>query len=314
MKPIRLYANPNKVCTSNLVFPQMVKSLKVVGFFLSLVLLLAACSSSSSSEGVVPPTTYVSGMLSTSTIWGLADSPVAFEGDVEVASGVTLTIEPGVEVRGNGFDLKVSGTLSATGLWSGKVIFTDTHIVPGGTITNPFSMIIRFSEIRSGSLYQAGHSGYGSLVLEDSIIENLPYLYIWYPVADTSIRRNIFNSTGGISVGNDVGNVFIENNSFMGQVEESGILGAVQNWASMGGTSTFVRFNSFLSTDLIALELAAGYSTALMVADSNYFGTTDTATIDSMIFDMNDDSTSNGFITYTPILTGRHSNTPLHNP
>jgi hypothetical protein len=43
--------------------------------------------------------TYVSGVIDTDTNWTVADSPYLVTGDLTVSEGVTLTIEPGVEVR-----------------------------------------------------------------------------------------------------------------------------------------------------------------------------------------------------------------------
>ena len=48
-----------------------------------------------------------------------------------------------------------------------------------------------------------------------------------------------------------------------------------------------IEYNSFLSTDRIALKLA--YQTAQMIAGNNFWNTADTSVIDSMIYDRNDD-------------------------
>lgn len=60
--------------------------------------------------------TYVEGEITMDTVWTLVDSPFVLSGDVTVRQGVTLTIEPGVEVKfGGKFSLIVNGKLIAKG-------------------------------------------------------------------------------------------------------------------------------------------------------------------------------------------------------
>lgn len=139
---------------------------------------------------------------------------------------------------------------------------------------------------------------------------------------------NVFENAGGISVGTDNNvKVYIRNNVFYKQ--NSGF--AVENWASYSTSETVVEYNSFYSTDRIALRLPSGYNSAKMTAVNNYWNTTDTSIIDNMIFDKKDDLGSAGtvnsvpllkasnlsseepggnYITYEPFLTERDANTP----
>jgi hypothetical protein len=56
------------------------------------------------------------GEITMDTVWTLVDSPFILSGNVTVHQGVTLTIEPGVEVRfGGKFSLIVNGKLNAKG-------------------------------------------------------------------------------------------------------------------------------------------------------------------------------------------------------
>lgn len=103
------------------------------------------------------------------------------------------------------------------------------------------------------------------------------------------------------------GKINIKNNKFIGW---SGGY-AVQNWAMYGTNVATVTLNSFLSADRIAVSLPSGYSTVALDTASNYWGTTTSSVIDSMIFDRNDDLNSGGVVNYTPVLSAPDSATPM---
>ncbi len=64
---------------------------------------------------VAPGPTPVSGTISLSQTWYAGASPYVMEGDVIVAQGATLTIEPGTVVKSKGGGLIVRGSLTAKG-------------------------------------------------------------------------------------------------------------------------------------------------------------------------------------------------------
>jgi len=78
------------------------------------------------SAGTANATTYIGTTTYTSnTTWTLANSPYVLNGDVTVAAGVTLTVEPGVIVKMNGLrTLRVNGTLAASGTSGSHITFT----------------------------------------------------------------------------------------------------------------------------------------------------------------------------------------------
>lgn len=265
---------------------------------------------------VTRPDTEVGGIINDNTSWTLANSPYRLVQNVQIAYGATLTIEPGVEIEGAGKSIEVWGALNAIGNASSRIQFDSTHVVPRGEPGESFLIQIEYAEMHRGSLYApTGNAIYGSLQLRDSRLYDLgQYLYVWYPVGESFIERNVFVRSGGISVGADTRTqrvrVYIRNNAFVDWATLFGKSYAVENWASYGGETTIVQYNCFLNTDRIALRLPAGYSDALLSATDNYWGTTDEAVIQSMIYDRNDDLNSADVIEYRPFLTQPHPDTP----
>jgi hypothetical protein len=307
-------------------------------FFLCLVFVLVFLITLSSFNVIkvysISQDTPVGGVLSGDTVWTLADSPYVLRQDVQVPNGVTLTIEPGVVIESGKNSLQVWGTLKAIGTNTQKIRFYGTYIVPGPIYDNdkskPSLIDVEFSEIDGGSIYPPVlHTTASSLILRDSLIKNTEScIFIWYPTSDCYIERNVFINSHRISVGTDGKKVFIRNNVFLspnisrgypdpGVSDSLHIPYAVENWADYGykgsldTTSTIVQYNSFLDTNGIAVGLSPNYVVAAILADHNYWGTTDVSKIESMIFDKNDNyAACASYITYTPILDRPDQNTP----
>ncbi|MDH7485421.1 MAG: DUF11 domain-containing protein [Anaerolineae bacterium] len=98
----------------------------------------------SASTTIIYPANIWSGPISADTVWRAAQSPYYVAGDLTIEEGVTLTIEPGVEVRffpwdalASGVDpekveLIVEGTLVADGEPEGLITFTSATSRPAG--------------------------------------------------------------------------------------------------------------------------------------------------------------------------------------
>jgi hypothetical protein len=261
----------------------------------------------------VSQATDVGGIIDTDTVWDLAGSPYVITSSIQVAEGVSLTIEPGVVVSGSSApwfdDIQVWGVFTAIGTEASHIVFDNVNINPG-TSSDVAIISMEFCELNACEKFM-GIGGHVSLILRDSIIQNTSNYHgritLWYPSGDCYIERNVFVNAGGISVGTsgDI-KVYIRNNVFFEQVDEV----IVENLGCYDNSETIVEYNSFLSTDRIALRLPPGYETAHMIATNNYWNTIDMDVIDSMIYDRNDDLACADYIEFLPILTQPHENTP----
>ena len=84
-------------------------------------------------------TTHISGQtFTTNQEWTTSGSPYVIDGNLVVASGVTLTVDPGVIVKFNGTPrlLTINGTLSAIGTSGSRITFTSYQDDTAGGDTN----------------------------------------------------------------------------------------------------------------------------------------------------------------------------------
>ncbi len=108
-------------------------SMKINLFFTLIAVLLFAESGKSQ--------TNVSGGIYSNTTWSLANSPYVMTGNIVVFPEVTLTIDPGVEVRvqenglsGTQYYLETRGTINMVGQPGARITFrAETEITTVGT-------------------------------------------------------------------------------------------------------------------------------------------------------------------------------------
>ncbi|MBN1552392.1 right-handed parallel beta-helix repeat-containing protein [bacterium] len=81
--------------------------------------------------GAASSQTYVGGAINVDTTWSPGNNPYITTSSLSVAVGVTLTIEPGVELRfGSGHALSVDGILNAVGTNGDEILFTSGNATP----------------------------------------------------------------------------------------------------------------------------------------------------------------------------------------
>lgn len=173
--------------------------------------------------------TYVKDAITQNTMWTLLDSPIIIAKNVTVIPGVTLTIEPGVEVRfGGDFSLIVSGKLSAVGMPERQIVFTSNKEQKNA---GDWGSII-FNGVEKSTLtncvVQYGKDG---IAIENGNVE----------IKDSLIR----SSKNGINIVNGAVNIF---NSYISDNYEAGISITGNGEVTISGTTILGNVNGILLT------------------------------------------------------------------
>ncbi len=220
--------------------------------YVSLILLLAISSVSpviarpgtDSPVQVLDCTTFVSGPITSDTIWTVANSPYCLTGVVTVAAEATLTIQPGVTVYGNADSaLLIYGHLNAIGTSTLPILFSSSlDSAPGQWIGVEID----------------GYYGIGRAVLDYVTIRyagQVDYvitfdLGLWHG-GKATVTHSTFASSAGYGVYVDTDSILVfENNQ-------------VQNNASYGlsiaaGDLVNVRNNVFTGNSPNRIQVRAG--------------------------------------------------------
>jgi len=236
-------------------------------------------------------------IISQNTTWSKGTTIVLTD-DLQIAPGVTLTIEPGFTLFGNNKLITVYGALTASGSTNNYAVLNNVDIKFGPADNSLTKIQLDSVQWNTGSL--SGNSGaYGGKVkfdLTNSTFNNV-YLGVVYPTESSSYVGNIFQNSN-IGLMTSSGSVLIKNNLFIGSSQI--YIGANYN------SGITVEKNSFLNVGKVSISLSelspSDKSTAIGI--DNYYGTTDPTIINSMIVDRNDS------LTYAYFFSTSHTDKP----
>lgn len=247
-------------------------------------------------------------------------SPYRIDGSIQIPDGYKLTVMPGVEIQCG--KIEVFGTLHISGREDNPVILNDVTVSApykpeaGNDLLKASLTTIKYTHFygNNSRLYSSSNR----LTVEDSIFQNSgDFAFIPHDYSNIIIERNIFLNSAGIRVSTKFfsGHAIIRNNYFYNQRgfgHDGDDIFAVQSSDDYGHQPTIVEYNSFVSTNLVAVKFwEHGDSTLNMTAYNNYWGTIDNIIIEQMIYDANDDPLLNLYIPYNPYLLQHHPNTPI---
>lgn len=265
--------------------------------------------------------TLVTGILRTNTVWTLDASPYRVTGTgVQVAEGVTLTIEPGVEVQNDALGLtttvEVFGSLSAMGSAAAPIRIDSLTLLtrPSATQSAQGSPIIALDNV---TMIGGAISTYaGGATIRHCTLRGLSNVSVLYPSSAVVIEQNVFDTSGGIDVILRRGTqVIVRNNLFTGQAPASAAVAAGVTVSYLEPTAVaVVEYNSFLDIGPLAFRLGTYTQPGTFAVAQNFWGTTDSAVIQGLIYDHDDDLSVPATAAFQPVLNAPHENTPSHAP
>jgi parallel beta-helix repeat protein len=209
--------------------------------------------------------TYVEGPITQDTVWTLVESPFVVSRDVIVNPNLTLTIEPGVEVRfGGNFSLIVSGKLYADGTEK-TIKFTSNKETPRAGDWNAIKFNGTAESTLIGCLIAYAANGIlvenGNIEIEKSTIslcQNGIKIANGTGIVQNSIITQ--NQENGITI-TGAGQVTVENNSII--ANGNGIL-----LTGTDASNLSIRWNRISANNNSGIQINAVYHASIVIANN----------------------------------------------
>lgn len=265
------------------------------------------------------PPNFSGGVVLSDLTLGVANSPYQLGSSIQVAEGVTVTIEPGVEIFATGipdneFMFILHGNVIARGTNSQPIV------LDGNTEARFFESLIsaphdafldmEYAIIQNGEQFWRGSNGGYFHVRHSTFIDISYHSLVGRIDFDVLIEFNTFIRSFGFYTCHSDADVYIRYNRFeskhlstRGKEPYDGAW-VYSGCAPEGGT--LVNFNSFLNVGELVVKVDQGE----INARNNYWGTTSIEMIESMIYDKADDITANSVAPFEPFLDAPDSRVP----
>ena len=236
-------------------------------------------------------------MIEQDATWAVDGSPFVLIGQVVVAADVTLTIDPGVQVRGTaGSSLAVKGALRAVGTQEQRIIFTSDsgqqdwsgiHLTTSAQ-SSQGSSALRFVTIEKatrGIKWDLTHSG--TEFSDNQLDRNQVALVFDNPIDGAVVRRSVFTNNHIAVTGKTRNLIGIYESDFWNNEinllprpespydcgQDDGVWDIHRNDILRGPVNS-----EYFSKD-IQTPSGSGVSEYAVVATENWWGTTDDASI-----------------------------------
>jgi hypothetical protein len=188
--------------------------------------------------------TQVSGILRTDTTWAAAKSPYYLADRVQLASGITLKLEPGVIVIGNGYSIEAWGSISMLGTKDKPILVLGLTIMDNSTALVPGNIELAYVQYNNGILFN--NLVNASTRVTDCVLQDLQQsVYLGVSTGASHVfERNVFRGGNGIF---SEASMKLTNNVFVCDSSYGTILTAFD--------SLVANCNSFINPSGIVLQL-----------------------------------------------------------
>lgn len=249
-------------------------------------------------------------IISTNTTW-TTGQVVTLTDTLQVAPGVTLTIQPGVTISGG--TIQAFGTVNAVGTPANPITLDAVTLLFGGNVATPGTFNISYVDaLNARILPPTGNASYGRITITDSLLRHTDtggsYYYFWYNEADSSLSRNVFVDVPRLSIGTRE-DFLVSQNLFVDTRDPSGHP-VIDNWAAYG-PAVQVHGNSFSTGTRTVISLPEGYTSTKVDASGNFWGTTNLTAIADRILDRTDSLDRASTVVVEPVLTAPDADVPF---
>jgi hypothetical protein len=138
--------------------------------------------------------TDISGEISTNTVWDIAGSPYTLVDDLQLNTGVTLTVEDGVIVNNpDGFLTTIYGTIQAQATDNNPAVFNNMKI----TVASAGTVILDYAEFNEGHL--RNNLGFEHFTITNCWFNDTGYLRL-NARTDSYFDRNTLTNAGYVEL------------------------------------------------------------------------------------------------------------------
>ncbi|MCI2257268.1 Ig-like domain-containing protein [Domibacillus sp. PGB-M46] len=230
------------------------------------------------------------------------NSPYSINTRIQVADGVSVTVDPGVEIKNGQIQLFGTAKLVAKGTDAEKIRLENVTI-------NADNWSKAGVEIEHATLQKVNYYSFlsGALIVRDSEVHSSNFK-LYEPSEASYLEGNLFTDNSALNITSTTSLALIKNNTFK---NKNTVPDITYDYTNKTKQNVQIVGNNFLVTDKTVIRIEDVNSGDIINAQSNYWGTIDTKIIDSIIFDGNDDYNSNAFVQYDPYLTEFNTNAPV---